>query len=257
MTTKWIGIGALACGIVAACSSAVPETAMVHGAAQLRSDSMCADSQLQLVLDDSTQPRGAIAGTPFSVGYTASNPTSTACYTTAMAFAVHKGSGVAVVAPYQDPNDTFLLAAYSGPIPVTGYYEAPDTGNGVVGMSIGGSGASASIPVEVLSSLAVTGFSATSCDRYFSGGKWRITWTLSWSVNASPGTIAWQVLESSTNDTTAGTVIASGRFGTTATSPEYTEIFGPEYYYFWVEYPGTTAWYPLDSNPLLVTTCSL
>lgn len=93
-------------------------------------------------------------------------------------------------------------------------------------------------------------FSRATCDRYYSLSKWRIKHQLDWSgANGS-----WQVREAATNDTTAGSVIASGSSGSSMWTGEYLELSAPLYSYFWVKI-GSLPWFPLAENAIETTAC--
>lgn len=103
----------------------------------------------------------------------------------------------------------------------------------------------------------VTSFSRTSCDRYFSFSKWRITHDLGWTVSGSTSGYTWQIREAETNDSTAGSITYSGSLGLSKTIGEYLEYEGPLNHYFWIRYTGASngAWFPLADNALEVTAC--
>ncbi len=98
-------------------------------------------------------------------------------------------------------------------------------------------------------------FSVTDCAGTTSGGKQYNNFTLTWSSSTPPSSLAsYEVLQSSTNSTSAGSVIRSGKATvfSTIVGP-YLVSATPRPRYFWVRYTlgtGATAWYALTGNPV-------
>jgi hypothetical protein len=101
----------------------------------------------------------------------------------------------------------------------------------------------------------ITAFSVTDCAGTTSGGKQYNNFTVTWTSNTPPSSLAsYEIRESSTNSTSTGSVIRSGRATVfSETVGPYLASSTPRPRYFWVRYTlgtGATAWFALTGNPL-------
>lgn len=101
--------------------------------------SFCADSVLTITAADSMR---VSTGSNFTIEFTVSNTSANGCWApAATAFAVPKGSHLAVRSPFESPSSPFFVGA-GGHASVTGYYASGDITSSTAraGMNVGTSG---------------------------------------------------------------------------------------------------------------------
>ena len=99
-------------------------------------------------------------------------------------------------------------------------------------------------------------FRANSCTPTTSGGKPYATYNVSWTAGANPSSSLFHIVESSSNNPAAGTVIRSGPISTvTAKLGPYLVTTGASPRYFWVRHVNgsqSSAWVAIEGNPIQI-----